>query len=283
MGGPGGVGRPGMPPNSAVGREGLPGLGGLGSLARPGEIPAVSRTEAINQQALASQADRVRGNFNFNNNYDNFFNRNWWSRHPEAWSAAGWDAARVAYSTPTWAVAYGYCGYGNGYGSGSGSGYTEPAYYDYGSNVVYELDHVYVNGDAVATQEEYGQQAARIADTGMQARGTTEGPWLPLGVFAMVQGEQVSRNDLFQLAVNKEGVIRGNYFSALSDTTLPVYGAVDKKTRRAAWTVGDRKQPIFEAGFANLTKSETTMLVHFGKDRAQQWTLVRINQSAEPK
>jgi hypothetical protein len=51
----------------------------------------------------------------------------------------------------------------------------------------------------------------------------------------------------------------------------------------AAWTVGDRKQPIFEAGFANLTKSETTMLVHFGKDRTQQWTLVRINQSAEPK
>jgi hypothetical protein len=59
-------------------------------------------------------------------------------------------------------------------------------------------------------------------------------------------------------------VIRGNYYSALSDTTLPVYGSVDKETQRAAWTVGDRKEPIFEAGFANLTKSETTMLVHFG-------------------
>ena len=47
--------------------------------------------------------------------------------------------------------------------------------------------------------------------------------------------------------------------------------SVDKKTQRAAWTVGDRKEPIYETGFANLTRSETTMLVHFGKDRTQQW------------
>ena len=39
---------------------------------------------------------------------------------------------------------------------------------------------------------------------------------------------------------NKAGVIRGNYDSVLSDTTLPVYGSVDKKTQRAAWTVRDR-------------------------------------------
>ncbi len=154
----------------------------------------------------------------------------------------------------------------------------EPVYYDYGSNVVYEGDSVYVNGDAVGTQEQYAQQATTIADTGKQARATKEEEWLSLGVFAMIQGEQVNGNDLFQLAVNKSGVIRGNYYNALSDTTLPVYGSVDKKTQRAAWTVGDRKEPVFEAGLANLTKSETTMLVHFGKDRTQQWTLVRIDK-----
>ena len=69
----------------------------------------------------------------------------------------------------------------------------------------------------------------------------------------------------------------------LSDTTLPVYGSVDKKTQRAAWTVGDRKDTTYEAGLANLTKSETTMLVHFGKDRTQQWTLVRVEQPADQK
>jgi hypothetical protein len=33
----------------------------------------------------------------------------------------------------------------------------------------------------------------------------------------------------------------------------------------------------------NLTKSETTMLVHVGKGRTQQWTLVRASSRAEPK
>ena len=98
------------------------------------------------------------------------------------------------------------------------------------------------------------------------------------GAFVSLNG-----NDLFQLAVNKAGTIRGNYYNVLSDTTLPVYGSVDKQTQRAAWTVGDRKEPIYEAGFANLTKSETTMLVHFGKDRTQQWTLIRMDPPAEKK
>jgi hypothetical protein len=99
----------------------------------------------------------------------------------------------------------------------------------------------------------------------------------------MVQGEQVNGNDLFQLAVDKSGTIRGNYYNVLSDSTQPVYGSVDKTTQRAAWTVGDRKEPIYEAGFANLTKAETTMLVHFGTGRTQQWSLVRMEQPAEAK
>jgi ketosteroid isomerase-like protein len=81
----------------------------------------------------------------------------------------------------------------------------------------------------------------------------------------------------------REGIIRGNYYNALGDTTVQVYGSVDKKSQRAAWTVGDKKEPIYEAGFANLTKSETTMMVHFGKDKSQQWRLVRIEEPAEKK
>ena len=91
------------------------------------------------------------------------------------------------------------------------------------------------------------------------------------------EGEEKSTN-IFQLAINKDGVIRGEYYNALTDTTEPVYGSVDKKTQRAAWTVADRKSPVYEAGIANLTKDETTMLVHFSKEKAQQFTLVRIQQ-----
>jgi hypothetical protein len=58
---------------------------------------------------------------------------------------------------------------------------------------------------------------------------------------------------------------------------------VDKKTQRAAWTIGDRKDTTYEVGFANLTKPETTMMVHFGKGGSQQWTLVRIEAPPEGK
>jgi hypothetical protein len=243
----------------------LQGLGGLGSLARSGAIAGKASTAAVNRQTLVNQANQVRNNFN----HGDCFHGNWWGRYPGAWRAAGWATAAAVYSTPTWADCSSYGGQS-----------AEPVSYDYGSNVVYDDGNVYVNGDAVASQEEYAQQATTIANTGKQARASEEEEWLALGVLALIQGEQVHGNDLFQLAVNKSGVIRGNYYNALSDSTLPVYGSVDSKAQRAAWTVGDRKEPIFEAGLANLTRSETTMLVHFGKERTQQWTLVRIDPSA---
>jgi hypothetical protein len=222
----------------------------------------------MSRQALTDRGNLVRDHFN----HGECFHGSWWRGHPSAWQADAWLGAAAVYRTAAWADCSRYCGYP-----------AEAVYYDYGSNVVYEGDNVYVNGDSVGTREQYAQQAQAIADTGKQARATEGEEWLPPGVFAMTQGEQANGNDLFQLAVNKSGVIRGNYYNALSDATLPVYGSVDKKTQRAAWTVGDRKEPIFEAGFANLTKPETTVLVHFDKERTQQWTLVRIDQSAERK
>jgi hypothetical protein len=215
-----------------------------------------------------NQGNLVRGNFG----HYNCFHDNWWPQYPGAWRAAAWTTAALVWGGAGWGTCSTFCGYP-----------AEPAYYDYGSNVVYEGDTVYVNGDSVGTQEQYAQQAITLADTGKQAQATKEEEWLPLGVFAMVQGEQTDSNDLFQLAVNKEGVIRGNFYNVLSDTAVPVYGSVDKKTQRAAWTVSDKKEPIYEAGFANLTKAETTMLVHFGKARTQQWTLIRVEQPAEKK
>ena len=140
---------------------------------------------------------------------------------------------------------------------------------------------MYVNGEAVGTTEQYAEQATAIADAGQQAKPPEDEKWQSLGVFAMAQGDETTSYNLFQLAINKDGVIRGNYYNTLTDTPKPVYGSVDQKTQRAAWTVGDRKAPVYEAGIANLTRDETTMLVHFGKDRTQQMTLVRIEAPQE--
>jgi len=70
--------------------------------------------------------------------------------------------------------------------------------------------------------------------------------------------------------------VRGTYYNKADKNTQPVEGAVDKKTQRITWLVADRKDILFDTGLYNLTKDETTLLVHLGKDKTEQWTLVRL-------
>jgi uncharacterized protein (TIGR03000 family) len=139
---------------------------------------------------------------------------------------------------------------------------------------------VYVNGQPGPTAAEYCQQAADLALTAPAAPPPEkkDEEWQPLGVFALVQGDQSDPSAVFQLAVNKAGIIRGNYYNILTDTTLPVRGAVDKKTQRARWVVGDQKTTVYDTGIANLTKDESPLLIHFGKEWTQEWLLVRIQE-----
>ncbi len=178
---------------------------------------------------------------------------------------------------PTWRPVT-YAALAGNYGYAS-----EPVYYDYGTTTVYEGETVYVNGESVGTAEQYAAQATAIADAGQAAGTAKDDEFMTLGVYGMVQGDETTATQIFQIKLNKQGVIRGEYYNATTDQTEKISGSVDKKTQRAAWTVGDRKTPVYEAGAANLTKEETTMMVHFSKDRSQQWTLVRIEQQAEGK
>jgi hypothetical protein len=194
------------------------------------------------------------------------FRPGWYAQHPGAWFAAGWVASSV-WRSATWGTCSSYCGIPS-----------DPIYYRYGENVVYQDDGVYFDGQRAMSTDEYVQQADTLAQTGREAKVTKEEEWLPLGVFAMVQGDEKTSNHIFQLAVNKQGVIRGNYYDAVTDTTSEVFGSVNKQTQRAAWTVGDRKTPVYETGLPNLTQNETTMMVHYGKERSQQYTLIRIEE-----
>jgi len=38
---------------------------------------------------------------------------------------------------------------------------------------------------------------------------------------------------------------------------------------------------VIETGVYNLTKDEAPALIHFGKDRTEQWLLVRLNKDAD--
>jgi hypothetical protein len=265
--GPGGAAHGASRSGAAVGPYGAAAGSVRGAaVAGPGGAAVARRgTYHVSSAALRTQGTYVRSGFR----YYGAFTPAWYGRYPRAWRAARW-AAGAAWATATWAAVSGYCDYP-----------ATPTYYDYGTNVVYEGDTVYMDGEPANTAADYAQQATQISDAGRAAKPAEKEEWQPLGVFALVRGEEQTSDKIFQLAVNKQGVIRGNYYDAFADSTQPVYGSVDREVQRAAWSIGDRKEVVFEAGIANLTRAEAPVLVHYGKDNTQQFTLVRVEKPQE--
>lgn len=231
-----------------------------------GAYAAGHSTRYYGASTLPAYGNTVRGY------HYGYYNRGWYVAHPNAWVAARWTTAGI-WAAASYASLATYCGCAS-----------TPVVYDYGSNVVINDNQVYVDGDSVGTASDYAAAAATLADTGRAAQPEAQQEWQPLGVFGLMQNEQETvAQRIFQLAIDKNGVIRGNYYDAVGDTTTPVYGSVDKKTQRAAWSIGDKKDVVFETGLDNFTKDQTSCLVHYGKDNTQQMLLVRLPDPDEKK
>ncbi|WP_435015908.1 hypothetical protein TA3x_003465 [Tundrisphaera sp. TA3] len=228
---------------------------------------AYAGTRYVSRSSLNVQGTTIRNNFG----YRNAFTPGWYGRYPGAWFAAGWGAG-MAWNYLPWGGYTSYLGY---------PATVQPSYFDYGNTVTYQGNQVYYGDQPVATDAVYAQQAAQIATAGAQATpdpaaDAAADAWQPLGVFAMVQGDETTSNDIFQLAINKAGAVRGNYYNAVSDSTTPLTGGLDKATQRIAWTIGDRKDPVYETGLYNLTQDQTTILAHQLDGKTAQYKLFRI-------
>jgi hypothetical protein len=164
-----------------------------------------------------------------------------------------------------------------------GANFGTPHYYDYDSGIYYENEIVYVDGREVGTAAEYYDQASKLAESAPATEETDEKKWLPLGVFALYEGDSAESNMALRLAVNKKGVIQGTYYNTSTDTERPLKGMVDKKSQRAAWTFADGENTdiIMETGLYNLTKDETGALIHFGRDKTRKCRLVRLREPEE--
>jgi len=235
-------------------------------VARAGGVAVGHATRYVAPGALRTNAAVVRGGFAYRT-----FTPSWYRLHPAAWIAPRWRGANY-WLAPPWLGVSGFCGVTD-----------PPISYDYGSSVVINDNNVYVNGEQTATAEQYTEQATTFADRGRDANPAANDEWQSLGVFGMVQGDEKTAQHIFQLALNNTGVVRGNYYDAIADNTLPVYGSVDRKSQRVAWSIGDKKNVVFESGLNNLTQDQTTLLVHYGKDRTQQMALVRLDEPPEEK
>lgn len=142
--------------------------------------------------------------------------------------------------------------------------------------MTYQDDSLYYGDQPVASAAQHYSQADQLADAGQTVSNQD---WLPLGVFAVISEPNQTQTDrIVQLAVNKDGVIRGNLQDFVLDKVLPVEGAVDKKTQRVALKSHGKDKVIVETGLCNLTNDGVPVLVHFSADRRESRTLIRLQQ-----
>jgi uncharacterized protein (TIGR03000 family) len=231
-------------------------------------------TRAISPAVQAAKCADVCANFR----HPFLFTSQWFQDHPGSWMPEKWaktgDVSRspgTAWRYTNWAGLLSWLGWN-----------IKPINFDYGINIKIQYGIVFRDEVKEATEEDYYAQAVELAKAKPDAQPGADG-WLPLGAFALVQEGQTEPSAVTHLAINKSGIIRGNYFNAATRTDYPLRGAVDKKTQRVAGSPGDQKEIVFEVGLYNLTLDVTPVLVFSGKDKTEQWLMVRLKSPEAPQ
>jgi hypothetical protein len=177
------------------------------------------------------------------------FTAAWYARHPDAWRPARmpsspWTVADVATVT-AWI----------GQPVVRADGAT-------GTGQVAQASAQATAREAAAPDAD-GLRSVLVLPSGRGQDVATADEWLPLGVFAVAPPGGAAAHNYQQLAVDRSGVIRGTFYDAISDTVLPIAGAVDRSTLRATWTVGANGSR-FEAAVAALAATPGTVAVTSG-------------------
>ncbi|MEO8616786.1 MAG: mu-protocadherin-cell-suface protein [Luteolibacter sp.] len=210
---------------------------------------------------------------NVGDHYDDIFDDHWWGH--SGWGYGGHYPVNPWWwwRPVTWAVATSFV-----YASAP----PQPVYIDYGTTVVQEGETVYVDNKPVPA-EKYNEPVVNLAVNVEQppppAPPAAEGKpaeWMPLGVFALAQEEKGEPIMFFQISISKDGKVSGGYESVLTNDQRPIAGQIDKETQNVAWRIGDNIETVFATTLANLTQDVSTVAIHFGKDRVQNWLLVRM-------
>ena len=179
----------------------------------PAQAPAGQPTVAKATPAATPAAESVA------------FTADWYAKHPQAWRPAKsqadwWKNSDVATIT-AWLGQPVQLVMAAGTAADSGSAVTTAGGADAGAD---------------------GLQSVLVLPAGHQnAVGPADSDWLPLGVFAVVPpGTQdtAQAHNYQQLAVDRQGAIKGNFYDTLSGTVQPITGTVDRTTLVASWTVG---------------------------------------------
>jgi hypothetical protein len=200
---------------------------------------------------LQNKASQLKTNFAANNQP---FSASWYANHPNAWRYTHPHADAWAIATLGTAAAW------------LGIAATSDAYPAVTENV-YTSDE--------ADNEQSTDEPANENPQQQNADQQNAGDFLPLGVFAIAPRSEKDASALVQLAVDKQGQLRGNYYDVLTGRDQPISGTLDKKTQRATFQAGGG-DVTFETTLANLTARSGSVTLRFQNGQTRQWTLARF-------
>jgi len=225
-----------------------------GAAAKPAADPATAKSRA--ESAQSSFQTTMEGR-------TQPFTPAWYSEHPDAWQ----------YTHPhadLWAVA-GVAGLTNWLGYPATATTTTAAT----STTV---------AAASATTTTTGTEAAAAAtatSTDGNASSAAALPpdleWMPLGVYATGPKDAAQAHVYQQLAVSKQGELKGNYYDSITNTTQPVSGSIDRETRKARWKVGGKGGATFETTLDALMKTPSDVTMKSGS-ATHEWELVQVQK-----
>lgn len=236
-----------------------------------------------NRMQNGNAASRVGADQNrFSNLPANFSSRNapfssgWYADHPGAWRATHPYAG--AWAVAGLGAAVGWLGWGSGgYYDDNGTYYTS----DDGSD---DSSDDNADDDSTADNQPTNETANQAPDArAIAARGLTDvaddAQFLPLGVFSIGPSGATHASAVIQLAVSKSGILRGTYTDLVSDQAETVYGAIDRKSQIAAWTVGKEGRVTFESTLTNLTQANGRLALLGANGNSSEWTLSRYEET----
>ncbi|MBI2824710.1 MAG: hypothetical protein HYX69_08495 [Planctomycetia bacterium] len=211
-------------------------------------------------------------------NHNRPFSRGWYGYHRGAWGG-GWGWGNP-WNVANWGTTAAWLGLGAA---------AAPAWGGYGptNTAIYDTDNEDLNAPAseFATGQNVSPEALAAESAAakqLAAKGTTDPvqgeKFLPLGVFTLAPENETEASAMLQLAVSKQGVLRGSYYDLLSDADHPIRGSVDKKTQRVAWTFGPRGKVTFQTALAALTEPSGPVSVHYENGQTRQWVLARYDK-----
>lgn len=210
-------------------------------------------------------------------NHNRPFSRGWYGRHRGAWGG-GWGWGNP-WNVATWGTTAAWLGLAATNPAWGGYGPTNTTIYDTDSEQLNAPDGEQPTGQELSPEALAAESAAakELAAKGTAEPGQNE-KFMPLGVFTLAPENQTEATAMLQLAVSKQGVLRGSYFDLLSDVNHPIRGSVNKKTQQVAWTFGPQGRVTFQTALGVLTETSGPVSVHYENGQTRQWVLARYEK-----